>query len=200
MHRLFAPFVLLASLFHFSHSDSAYTKMVDKVSSSVVRITGMMEEDGEVKPHTCSGFIISKNVVLTADHCIGDQMKVDGVQPKVVKRDAYYDLALLTVSSDKDALPFRYSDVNRFEYVTAVGYAYGWTRLSVLRVRVFLIDWAVQGNVAPGLVMQGSLIGGMSGGPIIDEDGSVVAITQRTNEGVSYGVGVLLIRAFLVGV
>lgn len=201
MYKVLLPFALLASLFHVHESRTDYVKMVDKVSASVVRITGIAEEsDGEMKPHTCSGFVISKNAIMTANHCLGEKLMVDGVPARVVKADQYYDLALLVAPSDKQPLPFRFSLVERYEDVTAIGYAYGWTKLAVLKDRVFLIDWSVEDGIPPSLVVQGALIRGMSGGPMVDKDGNVVGVSQRTNDGVGVGIGVLLIRAFMVGV
>jgi S1-C subfamily serine protease len=179
--------------------------MVDRVSSSIVRITGekdMMAHYGPVHSgYVCSGFVFRPHQVLTAHHCLGENLRADGVLvKKVLKIDEYYDLALLAVDTQKSALVLRDTPVVRFEPVTAIGYAWGWNRLTVLQVRVFLVDMSPDEMTAPGLITQGGAIGGMSGGPVVDSNGQVVCIVQHSNEGIGHGVGVQIIRVFLLGV
>jgi hypothetical protein len=38
---------------------------------------------------------------------------------------------------------------------------------------------------------------GQSGGPVVNDDGEVVALIQQSNMGLSYGIPALAIRAFL---
>ena len=182
----------------FTSHQTAYTKMVDRVSSSVVRIIAV-KDDGL---HTCSGEVIGVNLVLTAAHCVGDTMSVDGIPAKVLKGDAYFDLLLLSVPTTKPAIRFRSSNVVRYEDLTAIGYAFGWTKLSVLQVRAYLLNidpFDSENAKAPGIVTQGAFIPGMSGGPVVDADGEMVSMAQQANGGVGFGVGVQLIKAFLLG-
>ena len=196
-HLIVAAFTAFLSLFQ-SHV-TTYTKMVDRVSASVVRITVVMDEG----QHTCSGEVIGVNRVLTAGHCFGESIQADGIQAKVLKVDKWADLMVLSVLTSKPAIEFRDSDVVRFEDLTAIGYAFGWSKLSVTQVRAYLLNidpFDANNEMAPGLIVQGTYIGGMSGGPVVDADGRMVGIVQQANQGIGYGVGTQLMRAFLLGV
>ena len=83
--------------------------------------------------------------------------------------------------------------------MTGIGYAFGFTRVMALKGRVLLVDWPNTTEAAPGILVQGGFIGGMSGGPVVDMAGLVVSMAQQSNSGVGFGVGTLLFRAFLVG-
>jgi len=176
--------------------------MVDRVSASVVRITGVEKsEDGEPgRDMVCTGEVIGHNRVLTAGHCVGLRMLADGEKAVVLKTDDLYDLALLgTETHKKPAIVFRDINVSRFEQLTAIGYAWGINKLTVLDVRAFLVDLAPTKRMAPGIIVQGGYVGGMSGGPVVDQKGQQVGIVQQSNDGVGYGVGIQIIRVFLLG-
>lgn len=83
MRRLLAlPLLLVASLFHSHQTD--YTRMVDRVSASVVRVT--IGDAG-----VCTGEVIAQNRVLTAGHCTPQnyEIRADGVLATVLHQDAY---------------------------------------------------------------------------------------------------------------
>ncbi len=195
LHKILVPLALLAAFFH----GPTYTQVVEKAQTSVLHILGSVtDDDGNVGHYSCTGFAIAKRRVLTAAHCNGKDMTADGIHAILLKADVQSDLMLLEVGTGRKPMTFRDTPVVRFEELTAIGYGYGWHYLTVLTVHPILVDVTVEG-MAPGMFVQGGYIGGMSGGPVIDMDGYVVGIVQRTSEGVGYGVTALTIKAFLLG-
>lgn len=149
----------------------------------------------------CTGFVIAQDRVLTDAHCLLDgNIYADGNLATVLKSDPYYDLMELEVRTNRSPLIFRDAKVVKYEPLVGIGYGFGWNMLSTVNLTPFLIDFWPNPAMPPGLFMQGELIHGMSGGPIIDSNGEVVAICQQENEGSSYGIGTQLIKAFLLGV
>lgn len=198
LHWLLAPFIAFASLL----SSSPHARMIDRVQSSVVRVTG--EKTGESPYLVCSGEVIAVHRILTAAHCVSNNMLVDDRAVRILKVDTYYDLALLEVYTNKPVLPLRTADVQRFEYLFALGYAFGTNRIYVLDVRVLLLNITPlrseeQNERAPEIIVQPGYIVGMSGGPVVDLSGKMVGIVQQASPGVGYGVGALTIQAFLLG-
>lgn len=210
-HKLLLPFFAVGSLLHPHHSSDPYTQMVEKVEKSMVRITGEMTRETmfgtQQGTYTCTGEVIAPDKVLTAAHCVHDNMKSDMDKVLVLGVDKTLDLALLlTDTHQKPSMKFRQAPVVRFEVLTAIGYAYGHTELSVLLERVFFVHsypWGPDedGIQTPaGIIVQGGYIGGMSGGPVVDAKGLQVSIVQRGREFVGYGVDVATIQSFLAGV
>ncbi len=185
--------LLLLSLFH-SHVTN-YTRMVDHVSASVVRITVQKEEGQGV----CTGFVIAPQRVLTAGHCAGNQIQVDGVEATALKVDEASDLLLLKSNTKKTPLEFNDVIVWRFEPLTALGYGLGWKSLVVLHVSVVVVTQVPAEGFPAGIIVQTEYVHGMSGGPVVDEGGKIVGIVQAGSEGLGFGVGTQLIRAFLLG-
>ncbi|HVI42769.1 MAG TPA: hypothetical protein VM577_19350, partial [Anaerovoracaceae bacterium] len=78
------------------------------------------------------------------------------------------------------------------------GYGFGWNKLSVLKERVYIQNYHVDDDAAVGMIVQGGYIGGMSGGPVVDQAGHVVGVVQRGNQQIGYSVGTTIIKAFLL--
>jgi hypothetical protein len=199
-HKLVLPFALLAGVF--VHHPSPQQRHIDRAQASLIRITGTEDVPGfGPVPYVCSGFVVAEHRVLTAAHCIGNEMQGDGTATTVLKVDmGLVDLALLGSQTGKAPLALRDSAPRPGDAVVGVGYAWGWTRPMARHGVVVFADYSPDVDQwAAGLFVDGGFIGGMSGGPILDADGFVVGIVQQSNEGTGYGVGALLIRAFLLG-
>lgn len=200
-HAILAPLLAFFSLF----SAAAHTaNVVDHTSASVIRVTGMKPTtnffgEGELAHYACTGFMIEPKRMLTAAHCVGDDMTGDGLPLHLVKADAYFDLAVYDIDSLKTPLTLRDAPVERFEPVMGVGYGYGFTRLLVTFHKVVLIDYTPEAAMAPGIWVSLGYIGGMSGGPVVDADGYVIGVVQRSNSEIGYSVNCLTIHAFLLG-
>ena len=191
MFKMLVPVIAFLSLFHFHPRTET---MLDRVHASVIRMTTELPQGSEV----CIGFVVATKRVLTANHCVGEHMTADGIAITNPQQDEFYDLALFTVDTDKPTLTIRDKPVVRFEQLVGVGYAFGWTRALDTQVTPLLIDYRPYANWAPGMFVRGGYVGGMSGGPVVDRDGQVVGIIQRSNDGVGFGVGALIIRSFLL--
>lgn len=204
LHRILLPFLLLGTLL-FPRPDSL-SRTADHTAASVIRITGEQDYPSflgdQTGPYVCSGFVVGKNLVLTAKHCIGTDMRADGTPvSKIVKQsDSATDLALLSVPTYKKSLTFENNSPGVYDQLLAMGYGFGFDRQIVVMCRVIAVDYSPGEDMAPGIFVMGNYIGGMSGGPVVNQHGDVVGIAQRANEGVGYGVGTLLIRAFLLGI
>lgn len=171
-------------------------RMANRVQSSIVHIT----EETQNEPNgVCTGIVLAPDRVLTAAHCLGDAVQADGRTAIVLKSDAFYDLALLNVVTVRPILPMAVDTVVRGEYVSAFGYGWGWDHLTMLTCRVVLVDFSPNPKMPVGIFTQGGYIPGMSGGPVVNADGELVGIVQQTNGNIGYGVGAVLIRAFLLG-
>lgn len=185
-------------------------KVVDHTSASVIRVTGIktLTDPREIYfnggkdtyPYACTGFMVRPKEFLTAAHCISKTMFGDGVKvTTILKVDDYFDLALVELDTNKPALELRLEPVERFEEATGVGYGFGFGKLLVTRHLVTLVDYTPEPDLAPGIWFSNTFIGGMSGGPVVDNKGRVIAVIQRGGESAGYGVNTLTMRVFLLG-
>ncbi len=205
LRALLLPLLFVAHLFHATVDSD--TTIAARAASSIVRVTGTVQIidffQGPLQgTYVCSGEVIAPNRVLTAAHCVGDAMLADGVPVlHVLGTDKFYDLALLDVPTAKPALVLRDGDAVVNEPLLAMGYAWGYNVITTLQVHPILVNIIPYKGGAPGILVQGAYIGGMSGGPVIDRYGEMVGIVQqRTEDGAGYGVGSVVIRAFLLGI
>lgn len=195
MHMILAFLLSLLSLFH----TPTYTEVIDKAQASVVRVTGTLDDI----EYFCTGEVIAPHRVLTAAHCVGDNMAADGIPvgTGILAYSKYFDLALLDVKTEKPALALRRLPIARFEDLSAIGYGWGLSHMFALKVNPFLTNMKMpdENPSAPEMLAQWGYVGGMSGGPVIDSRGLMVGIVQRTGDGVGLGVDVLQIEAFIAG-
>ncbi len=173
-----------------------YDVRTTPVSRSIVRVT---EETKGSPDGVCTGMVLAQNRVLTAAHCVGEAMQADGQPAIILKVDEFYDLVWLDVLTIRPILVLSDDPVHESDEVQAYGYAWGWDRLTMLTCRVVHVDFSPNPKMPVGVFTQGGYIPGMSGGPVVNSRSEMVGIIQQTNDGIGYGVGVQLIRAFLLG-
>ena len=160
-----------------------------KLQDSVVRIVGGYSEG--------SGFFVSENQVLTNFHVIADEPSPkiifpDGkfVTPVKILGNKDVDLAILFTEKQYGNLVMSLSDRIEFredEPLIAGGYPLGTDltgRATVLKGR--FIDFRKSKQMPIGYIQTDiSLVKGMSGGPLVDQCGSVVGINTISLAGLS---------------
>lgn len=161
----------------------------DNTSASVVRVVGG-ESEG-------TGFFVSENEVVTNFHVIADEPSpkiiLPGgafVTPTSIVGDREVDLARLTVPGSYPDLVLPLPNEVGLVYeepLLAVGYALGTEltgRPTTLKGRFF--DYRQSRQLpAPYIQTDISLVGGMSGGPLVDQCGEVVGINTMGVAGLS---------------
>lgn len=199
--KRFLVALLMAATMACSSVPKPVTQPVNVVSQtirSVGHLTGTEDEQGMTVGYGCSAFSLAKRVFLTAAHCIGDNMKLDGRTVAVVAVDKPNDLALIVSDESMPSLKVRHEPLGLDEEVLAVGYGYNMTFATVTRHRVLAVKTTPDAKeIAPGSWFANGFIGGMSGGPVVDTTGQVVGIVQRGSSQVGYGVDSDTISKFL---
>lgn len=163
------------------------------VRQSVVKLS---HENPAYPEHvgSCTGFVIghidNSAVVMTANHCLGPDQKVNGYGASIMLGHEGMDVGILRVPGFlRPTLRPNRSRLKAGHLVAAMGYGFGLSE-----------PFAVMGHIAhpsipfpnePGqwFVMDEPFIGGMSGGPIVDYSGRVISIVQQTDpiHDVGYG-------------
>lgn len=182
-------FLLLPSGMGASDFTANTTPFVRSVTRSIVKVEfGNLEAEHAV----CTGFVTSssKGEALTAQHCLpdnGEILYVDGKESKLIRADDKF--ALIEVPKMTKP-PLEISQEEALIGSEVFTFGYGWGYLDVFHRWVA----AFRGH---DLMMDGSLAHGMSGGPVVNLQGEVVALNQMGNDVVSLGCGVKEIRQFL---
>lgn len=192
--------LLLTTLFMTACEEST---QINRANAAIVKVTTTTQVMTMVGPANrkgiCTGFTIAPDLVLTADHCLGDNLLADGKPATLLHGDHYYDLAVLKVPGlEKPSLEFRDTPVMYNEDLVAIGYGNGYNVTLPLHVRVVVPSVRIGADEPTGIIMQGGFIQGMSGGPIIDGNGLVVSVVQKGVAAIAgYGVNMTMIKAFL---
>jgi len=162
---------------------------IEQIQKSIVMV-GVIAPQAN-KNIGCTGIVTSTvlNEVLTAAHCVEQSglILVDNVPSQILRKDK--DIAILRYElKNKPPAQIRKGSVKVGENVIAVGFA--WGELAALGRMVAKLD---EGT----LWMDGPVIPGMSGGPVIDKNGQVVGIIQISNNVVSGSTDAKQIRKLL---
>lgn len=172
------------------HAATDWTALVKVLEQSVMQISD-----------SCSAFAIDeeRDYALTAEHCGSDdpnkQTIVDLIPSRVVAEDVQRDFLVLHVPGmDKKALPLAKDDPQIGAEVASWGYGYGLI-LPMLRVaHVGNRGVPILGLDGEWIVFDGAWVPGMSGSPIINQAGEVIALVQMTTDRVGIGRGAKMIK------
>lgn len=151
--------------------------------AALVRIT-FNDEEGDA--HLCSGSHLGNGVILTAAHCVGDDMvATDELYPaRVLWADRDYDVALLYVPelSMAPRVTLTCGELPIGTEVEALGIPFGYGNVHTFG-RVANRPVRVSGRRVHWEVAQFTTLlieGGMSGGMVLDSDGRQVGLIVGT--------------------
>lgn len=138
----------------------------------------------------CTGVQVSINTLLTSDHCAPDglEISVDGKPTRVIKKEED-TFALLQTEIGRPIIKIAQKEPAFGEEVFSYGNAFN-NRTHVLSRMVSRVFDGI-------IVLDGPLAPGMSGGPVINQNGELVGINQAANQIFGFATGVKEIRAFL---
>lgn len=165
--------------------------VADQAQKSIVFVE--ISKDNLTKG-SCSGFVINqmKGYVLTAGHCDGEVILVDGGRSVRVFKDERKDLMVLRSSTTRPEMRLAKQNSLRGEEIASMGFGMG------LETPLFRIGHVSSNKLeiddlsGPFLMTDISQVHGMSGGPIFNQIGEVVSIVQRTSPEEGFGIGVTL--------
>lgn len=182
-------FVFIPSL----RAMSSWTPVAEKLHNSVVFI----EMSSPDEKGSCSGFVIDekRGYVLTAGHCDGEKVTIDGTQSVKMFKDERKDLMVLrALTSSRPALKLAKTLPDIGDDVASMGYGLGLEQPLFRIGHVSSNHLNIESLSGPFVMTDISQVPGMSGGPIVNSVGDVISIVQRTGEGFGIGVGLDTIK------
>lgn len=156
---------------------------------SIVKVVTVMPRGESV----CTGFVVSaaKGEALTARHCVlqDAMMTADGEPSNIVKVDEVF--ALITVKAmSKPPIDISKNEAKIGERVALYGFGYG---------SMQIIQRAVASYWDSDIVLDGPIVNGMSGGPVVNQAGKVVGLNQASTDVLGLACGAEELRKFLAG-
>lgn len=153
-------------------------------------IVALQNESGDI---FCTGFVIDRQRrhVMTADHCLKQQEQPIMNQKRGWEIYHIPDLDVAILKADAvwnvPALKPRMTILDGDGKIAAYGYAWGKDVIRRIDGKITLPVFFFTPDGPPFTLYTPNVIQGMSGGPVVDEDGLVVGINQmtRTNPNMS---------------
>lgn len=196
MRRISTSILLLLVFAAVPFAASPWTPIADKLRHSIYFLEAI-GEDGN-RTGSCTGFSIHavKKHVLTAAHCDGFTVRIDGTPSLRIFKDERKDLMVLR-AQELDlgpALKMSQHDPQLGEQVASFGYGFGLEKPMFRIAHVSQVDSQIEELSGPFFMIDAPYIGGQSGGPVVNEQGELISIVQRATNGLGIGVGVETIR------
>ena len=177
--------------------------IIEQTQRSTVKVETLYIGDEGEQVYFCTGTIVGIIRVLTADHCVPPnyrQIAVNGVLgARIVKRQvdgkAYDGLILLEVPAGLGPIiQVAKQEPKIGDYLVTLG------NIDRIGTRVALRRSASGYGVDDAnkiLGLDGVLVRGMSGGPVINEAGELVGVNQSVVQGLGLTTRLKVIREFL---
>ena len=146
---------------------------------------------------SCTAFMINqeKKHVLTAAHCDGEKILIDGTPTYRVFKDERKDLMVLRANGvDGPNVKLAPADADRGDEVASMGYGAGLEDPMFRIAHVSNVRMDIEGLSGPFVMIDAGFVGGQSGGPVVNDKGELVMIVQRGNDSLGIGVGAEVIR------
>ena len=180
-----------------------WVTVIKPAFKQVVRLE--MLRQGAEGTGVCSAVVIHEinGFLLTAAHCVDKpqaesiSITANGRHAEVVKVNALLDLAVLrTQLRGEKQIALADSTPEPGTPIAVVGYAFGWKALHP----TFGYVSQNKSDETKGVKLNSDVIGGDSGGAVIDARGKLVAITSALNfwysSGLAIGVPIETVREF----
>ena len=149
---------------------------------------------------TCTAFSIDqeKGHYITTAHCLhpvdgddSDLPLIDQQTLEILFESAHFDIAVIKITTQRPALTIQPLPLQQGMHVATLGYANGRSVPSLRTSVVSKLDMTP--DEVPFVGFDNALVGGMSGGPIVDRSGKVVGIATRSDTQAGYSLTIQLI-------
>ncbi|HSF87623.1 MAG TPA: trypsin-like peptidase domain-containing protein [Acidimicrobiia bacterium] len=168
-------------------------RSTEELAEAVVRIDVDVDGDGVPDPNGTGFFISSDGYVVTNHHVVSGNTDVritwDGadrfVDGRVIGRSSCADLAVIDVDGNGfEYLEWSQTPIALEQRVRSIGFPAGTDQLTIQpgAVSKDTVDPFIISPIVPLFEHSAQIIGGNSGGPVVNEDGEVVGVTNISRE------------------